>query len=164
MDRTHLIDQLARHGDVFRAHFTGLVPAEVLWKPAPEKWCTLEIVCHLYDEERDDFHARLQHVLSTPDAPLPPTDPPGWMIERRYLEQDFNSMLGQFLEERQRTVQWLRTLDNAPWSNAHPLIRGLGCAAKANFGGFGHAFDGVVGIDEENAVVGQRLGIGLSGL
>lgn len=123
MDRTHLIDLLARHGDVFRAHFTGLVPAEVLWKPAAEKWCALEIVCHLYDEERDDFHARLHHVLTTPDAPLPPTDPPGWMIERRYLEQDFNTMLGKFLEERQRTVQWLRTLDDAPWSNAHPHPR-----------------------------------------
>jgi hypothetical protein len=123
MERFRIIDQLARHGDVFRAHFTGLSAQEVRWKPSPEKWCALEIVCHLYDEERDDFRARLMHVLTTPDAPLPATDPSGWMIHRRYLDQDFDTALRNFLEERDRTVTWLRTLTNAPWTNAHPHPR-----------------------------------------
>ena len=120
MEHAHLIDQLARHGDVFRAMFTGLTPEEVMWKPAPEKWCALEIICHLYDEERDDFHARLQHVLTTPEAPLPPTDPEGWVKSRHYMEQDFDRALRNFLQERERTVEWLRSLRNAPWGNAHP--------------------------------------------
>jgi hypothetical protein len=123
MDRSYLINQLARHGDLFRALFTGLTTAELHWKPAPEKWCTLEIVCHLYDEERDDFRARLNHVLTAPQAPLPPTDPLGWMITRRYLEQDFNMALRNFLAERERTVQWLRSLADAPWHHAHPHPR-----------------------------------------
>jgi DinB superfamily len=129
MDRSHLFDQLARHCDVFRALFTGLTTEEIRWKPAPEKWCALEIVCHLYDEERDDFRARLTHVLETPEAPLPKADPASWVTERKYLEQDFSAKLADLLLERTRTVVWLRDLTDAPWSNAymHPKAGPVSC-------------------------------------
>jgi len=34
-----------------------------IWKPAPDKWSILEVVNHLYDEEREDFRQRLELVL-----------------------------------------------------------------------------------------------------
>ncbi len=49
----------------------------------------LEVMHHLYDEERDDFRRRLDHVLHRPDQPWPGIDPVGWVIQRRYNEQDF---------------------------------------------------------------------------
>lgn len=129
MDRPHLFHQLARHGNVFRALFTGLSPEEITWKPAPEKWCALEIVCHLHDEEREDFRARLAHVLETPEQPMPKIDPQAWILERNYMGQDFNTMLNRFIEERKRSVDWLHTLRNASWSNAymHPKVGPVSC-------------------------------------
>lgn len=119
MDRPHLIHQLARHRDVFRAMFTGLTPEEIRWKPAPEKWCAVEIICHLYDEEREDFRARLSSTLATPGEPWPKIDPQAWITERRYMEQDFTAVLENFLQERDKSVAWLRGLSAAPWANAY---------------------------------------------
>jgi len=129
MDRPCLINQLARHGDVFRALFTGLLPDEIRWKPAPEKWCALEIICHLHDEEREDFRARLTSVLETPDQPFTKIDPQAWVCERKYMDHDFNVMLEKFLDEREKTVTWLRGLKDAPWTNAymHPKVGPVSC-------------------------------------
>ncbi len=129
MDRPYLFNQLARHGDVFRTMFTGLTPEEIRWKPAPEKWCALEIICHLYDEEREDFRARLGSTLETPEEPWPKILPAEWVAEREYMEQDFNAKLTAFLSERDKSVAWLRGLKDAPWTNAylHPKVGPVSC-------------------------------------
>lgn len=120
MDRPTLFDRLARHRDVFRALLAGLKPEDQRWKPAPEKWCILEVVCHLRDEEREDFGARLRSTLLSPEQPWPKIDPVAWATERRYMEQDFETMLAEFLEERERTVHWLNDHRNGAWHNAYP--------------------------------------------
>ena len=119
MDRNYYIDQLERHSEVYHGFFKDLKPAEIKWKPAPDKWCALEILCHLYDEEREDFHNRLEHVLTNPQDPLPPSNPEEWMATRNYMAKDFNTELERFLDERKNTVAWLRTLESAAWSNVH---------------------------------------------
>jgi hypothetical protein len=129
MDRPLLFDQLARHGEVFRALFTALSPVETHWKPAPEKWCPLEVICHLHDEEREDFRARLRSTLETPEAPWPKIDPAGWVTERKYMEQDLHAVLAKFLQERERSLSWLRGLADAPWDNyyLHPKVGPVSC-------------------------------------
>lgn len=129
MDRTHLIDQMVRHAEVFSAMLTGLTTGEIRWKPAPEKWCALEIICHLYDEEREDFRARLKSVLETPDQPFGKIDPPAWVTERKYMEQDHSALLEKFLNERDRSVMWLCGLKEPPWTNAylHPTVGPVSC-------------------------------------
>ena len=119
MDHEYLFRQLSRHLAVFRDLLEGLGDAETRWKPAPDKWCLLEVVCHLYDEEREDFRARVRHVLATPETPLAPIDPPGWVTSRRYLEQDFATVLQNFLHERDASVDWLWKLIDPPWRNVH---------------------------------------------
>ena len=119
MDHEYLFHQLSRHLSVFRDLLEGSADAEVRWKPAPDRWCLLEVVCHLYDEEREDFRGRVRHVLATPESPLPPIDPPGWVTARRYMEQDFTSMLQKFLAERDASVDWLWKLVDPPWGNVH---------------------------------------------
>lgn len=119
MDRNDLIDRLSRQGDLFRVLLTALPDAEARWRPAPERWCPLEVVCHLRDEERHDFRTRLKHVLETPEAALPGSDPQRWALEGRYLEQDFTEVCSTFLNERERSVAWLRGLPDAPWGNVH---------------------------------------------
>ena len=53
------------------------------WKPAPQEWSILEVIHHLYDEEREDFRLRLDLILHHPDVPWPPIDPEGWVTARR---------------------------------------------------------------------------------
>jgi hypothetical protein len=124
MNPAYITDNLSRNRSVFSGLLNGLSKEEYLWKPAPDKWCLLEIVCHLYDEEREDFRARVKHVLETPESPMPPIDPAGWVAERKYMEKDYNGMLKMFLEERERSVSWLRSLVAPPWENAyqHPKV------------------------------------------
>lgn len=119
MDPTYIIHQLERNQEAFRSHLHNTSPDEITWRSAPDKWCLLEIVCHLYDEEREDFRARLRHVLEHPEAPLPPIDPVGWVNSRHYLQQDYHSKVELFLEERRQSVAWLRSLQSPKWDNAH---------------------------------------------
>ena len=129
MDRPLLFDQLARHGEVFRALFAALSPAVIHWKPAADKWCALEVICHLHDEEHEDFRARLRSTLETPEAPWPKIDPAAWVTERKYMEQDFHAVLAKFLLERERSLSWLRSLADAPWDNyyLHPKVGPVSC-------------------------------------
>lgn len=129
MERDQLIDLLDINCGIFRAMLEGAGPESIRWRPSPDKWCMLEVLCHLYDEEREDFRARLQSVLETPDRPWPKIDPPAWVIERKYMEQDLEVVLRKFLQERERSVNWLRGLKNPPWSNAymHPTVGPVGC-------------------------------------
>jgi len=123
MDHAWAVGQLARHRDVFHALLTGLGDDEVRWRPEPGKWCVLEVVCHLHDEEREDFRARLRSVLEAPAAALPPIDPVGWVTSRRYLEQPYAATLDRFLAERDASLRWLRGLERPAWTNAHPHPR-----------------------------------------
>lgn len=122
MDISFVIDQLEANGPVFDAMLRPVPEMLRQWRPRPDHWCLLEIVCHLYDEERDDFAARLRSVLTDPSAPLPRTDPQAWLTERRYMGQDYGTMLDGFLAERRETVRWLRGLEDPKWTNAfqHP--------------------------------------------
>ena len=93
MNLNAYLQQFSQNTVAFVSLLSGASDEEYLWRPAPGKWCLLEIVCHLCDEERDDFRARVRHVLETPDQPMPPIDPPGWVTERKYLAQNFEEML-----------------------------------------------------------------------
>lgn len=119
MDYNKIIMELLRNKDVFRALLTGLSKEQYLWKSNPEKWCLLEICCHLYDEEREDFRTRTKYVLETPELPLPTFDPVKWVEKRAYIKQDFNSTLDKFLKEREKSVKWLQSLRNPDWDNTY---------------------------------------------
>ncbi|MCF8451184.1 MAG: DinB family protein [Taibaiella sp.] len=111
--------ELSHNKEVFRSLLHGVEKEQYLWRPSPEKWCLLEVVCHLYDEECEDFRARVQHVLLTPEDPMPPIDPQGWVVSRKYMEKDFDNELHGFLVERGRSVNFLTGLIAPMWYNTH---------------------------------------------
>jgi hypothetical protein len=122
MDHLHIINELDRNRTVFESLLSGLKQEEYLWKPSEDKWCLLEVLCHLYDEEREDFKERLNHVLQYPGQPFKPIDPEGWVKARRYQNQGFELMLTRWIMEREGSVAWLRSLQEPVWENAfvHP--------------------------------------------
>ena len=127
MNTGYIIGELARNREVYRNLLEGLPSELYSWKPQPEKWCLLEIVCHLYDEEREDFRTRVRQTLEKPGTTPPPIDPVGWVSQRQYFEQDYDSMLRQFLDERATSVRWLQQLTAPQWDNhyEHPKLGAL---------------------------------------
>lgn len=110
-----LRQELADGAQVISGLLAGITPAEARFKPNPETWSVLEVVCHLYDEEREDFRQRLDIMLNRPADPWPPINPGSWVIERAYNERDYAEMLDNWLAERARSVAWLDGLTVPDW-------------------------------------------------
>lgn len=119
MDHHFIIRSLASNKKVFHDLLTNKSKSEYLWKPHAEKWCLLEIVCHLFDEEREDFRTRVKHTLESPNTLLPPIDTVGWVTSREYMEQDYEQMVAEFLNERTASVNWLNALLKPNWTNSY---------------------------------------------
>ncbi len=131
MDYNRIITQLQENRATFRQLLKGCKEAERRWKPRPEKWCMQEIICHLYDEEREDFRMRLKYALKTPHLLPPSIDPVKWVKERRYMEQDFEKKLSSFLKERSQSIRWLKSLKQPNWNNELVFPSGTTRSAKA---------------------------------
>ena len=124
MSIKEIIQQLETNQQVFKNLLMTKNEEQYLWRPKPEKWNLLEIICHLLDEERDDFKARVKHTLETPLKDLVPIDPQGWVKERGYISRNYNEILQAFLEERDTSVTWLKSKLDANWDNklTHPNL------------------------------------------
>lgn len=124
MNQSQITIELERNKKVFESNLSGLNKNQYLWKPAKKDWCLLEIVCHLYDEEREDFGARLKQILESIDKPFDPIDPEGWVESRKYIEQDFDKKVKDFINERQKSIEWLNSVINHDWKKfyKHPLF------------------------------------------
>ena len=119
MDLNHIIANLSKNSAIFEQLLSGLTEAEFMWKDKTDRWCLLEICCHLSDEEKEDFRARILHVLETPESEMPSIDPPSWVKNRKYIEQNFAEVLLEFLKERKESIALLQSLESADWNNAY---------------------------------------------
>lgn len=124
MQPKSIILGLERNQHVFFHLLNSLSPEQYMFKPEPKMWCLLEVVCHLLDEELEDFRARVSRILFEPNRPLQPISPETWPKERKYLDQDFERVLEQFLSERKQSVSWLKTLPDPNWGQTvdHPDV------------------------------------------
>lgn len=130
MNIVEIVSGLSENRRVFKELLADVTEELYLWKPNSENWCLLEIVCHLYDEEREDFRTRTRHVLETPTAPLPPIDPQGWVESRNYIQQNYRDRLNDFMTEREQSVTWLQSLSDPQWDNAYEHSRNGKMTAK----------------------------------
>jgi hypothetical protein len=108
---SNVIDRLSVNATVIASLFRGVSELQVRWKPDAEAWSLLEVINHLYDEEREDFRQRLDLTLHKPGAPWPPIHPSAWVTERGYNERDPQTSLDACLV-------WLRTLQNPDWQRS----------------------------------------------
>lgn len=124
MDILRIFDRLSRFPGALDALVSGIDIADARWKPEPDKWSILEIVCHLADEEVEDFRQRLRMTLENPAAEWPKIDPPKAAVDRRYNEQDLEASLSRFARERESSLAWLRGLADPDWETSyrHPKI------------------------------------------
>lgn len=122
MNLDYFIDRFSKNRAVFEGLARGVSSEQARWKPSPDKWSMLEVINHLYDEEREDFRQRLELVLADPMQSWPPIDPRTWVITRGYNERELDTSLNNFLAERENSLAWLRQLSEPDWqcSNEGP--------------------------------------------
>lgn len=110
MDLDAAREQLAANAEAIAALVRPVDGDGARWKPSPEAWSILEVVCHLADEERDDFRTRVALTLQDPTLPWPPIDPGGWVTARDYASRELGAALADFVAERGRSLAWLEGL------------------------------------------------------
>ncbi|MEW2919842.1 DinB family protein [Muricauda sp. ANG21] len=124
MELESVIAELERNRKVFRETLTDMPQNLIHWKANSKDWSLLEIICHLVDEEKEDFRTRVGHTLQHPETPLASIDPVGWVKKRDYNGQDFEKKVEQFDKERQISIAWLKTTADLAWENSlyHPEL------------------------------------------
>ncbi len=124
MNAKKLIESLRRFPLCLEPLIMSLSVEDARWKPATGQWSVLEIVCHLRDEESQDFRTRLRLTLQDPQAVWPSIDPPRAAVDRRYNEDSLPAALRSFLAERQQSIAWLQSLSAPDWDcfHVHPQL------------------------------------------
>ena len=115
MDYKTLYQELQYSTEMIRALLAGISQEEAQIKPDAESWSILEVVCHLYDEEREDFREHVDFILHRQNEEWHSIDPQSWVTERKYNEQDLNEMSEKFFAERQNSLEWLTEISNSDW-------------------------------------------------
>ena len=110
MKMEDIISEFTSNGRIFADLLNPKNSSEFLYRPSIENWNLLEITCHLLDEERLDFRARMKHIMENPDKEMEPIDPQGWVNSHKYSDKDFETVLKDFLAEREKSVEWLAKL------------------------------------------------------
>ncbi|HEX9189827.1 MAG TPA: DinB family protein [Vicinamibacteria bacterium] len=101
--------ELARLPGLLHGLLDGLDLATWGARPAPGEWAPVEIVCHLRDEEVEDFGARVGAVLEA-RARVSPIDPERWAEERGYRRADPGAALAALCDARAASVTSLAAI------------------------------------------------------
>ena len=127
MNLSYCLTQLSSNAAAVQRLVETVRRDQACWRPGEDDWSILEVVNHLLDEEREDFRARLRHLLSGSVEPWPPIAPREWVTERDYNHRDLNESLAGYLHERQGSLDWLAQLSGVEWQARyrHPPLEGL---------------------------------------
>jgi DinB superfamily len=115
MEFSALYQEIQNSTEMIRALLSGVTQDEARVRPNPESWSILEVVCHLYDEEREDFREHLDFILHRQNEEYHAIDPQAWITERNYNQQDFVEMQEKFFAERQKSLAWLQEISDSDW-------------------------------------------------
>jgi len=120
----YITGRMAANVETFGSLVHNVDEEQARWKPAPRKWSILELVNHMFDEERLDFRTRVDITLHQPGEEWPKIDPEGWVIERAYNQRDLAESFQNFAGERDRSIAWLGELSSPDWdrNHSHPAI------------------------------------------
>jgi hypothetical protein len=116
MEFNTFYQELQNSTEMIRALLAGVAPEVARLKPNAESWSILEVMCHLYDEEREDFREHLDFILHRPHEEWHEFDPER---ENEYNEQNFAETQEKFFVEREKSFAWLKGLANPDWEKTY---------------------------------------------
>lgn len=122
MNHNALVKRLEDNIHVFGALVKAVHGDDARWRPDSGNWSVLEVVCHLADEEEEDFRVRLESTLRDPKAAWNNLDFDRISERRGYMERRIEDEFGRFSARRNQNIAWLRGFDDLsrlPWMNAY---------------------------------------------
>jgi len=114
-----MIARLERFPVALRAAVAIVSGEDVRFKPAPEHWSILEICCHLLDEEREDFSARVFSTLADPTRAWADLNHDRVAERRGYNARELAPTLDAFEVERAASVKRLRAMCDPVWETTY---------------------------------------------
>ena len=114
--------ELARLPIVLKALLAGLDEGRARTRPAMGEWSPVEILCHLRDEENEDFGARLRVILDG-TSDFTPIDPERWAVERSYHEAKLPDVLAALRARRQASLDLLVSVSPKALERSRPHNR-----------------------------------------
>src|ERR1700690_775972 len=106
------------------AAVAGLPDKALGFKPAPDKWCTLEILGHLADIEVVYAH-RFRQMLADTKPVIAPMDQNAWAQNLGYMETPAPELVALYGLNRHHNLQLLRRLKSADLEKTayHPELK-----------------------------------------
>jgi hypothetical protein len=144
----HLVDQIRQVDSVM----ASLSEEKALYRYAPGKWSTKEVLGHLVDAERI-FAYRLLRISRGDSTPLPRFDENLYVTAARFDEWPFQYLLADFRAARENTISLLEGIHTEAWSNAGTMS-GYHITARAL------AYIIVGHVAHHLAVLRERYGVG----
>jgi uncharacterized damage-inducible protein DinB len=130
MKFSELYQEMVNSTEMIRALVANISQEEAQIKPTPEAWSILEVICHLYDEEREDFREHLDFILHRQNEEWHEIYPQSWVEERKYNKQNLLEMQEKFFTERKQSLEWLKTLADVDWDKNYDSRYGPVTAAE----------------------------------
>lgn len=112
--------QMAQHARAIEQMTLDISAEQAHWKPTADDWSILEVICHLADEEREDFRTRVRWALGGGKEPWHPIDPQGWVTSRGYNQRELDASVADYLAEREASLAWLAGLGKPDWTLKYP--------------------------------------------
>lgn len=106
--KSHL-DAAEKSPKQIAAAVSGLSDKVLCYKPAPDKWCILEILAHLADMEYL-YAYRMRQMLADKDPVIAPIDQDAWAKNLGYLESSPAELVALYGLNRHATLQLLRRI------------------------------------------------------
>jgi hypothetical protein len=114
MPSADLIERFIAGPKLLRQSVAGMSPQQVLARPIPGKWSTLEVVAHLADFEVIGVD-RVIAVIAEEKPILPGRDEQKYVARLAYNERDFEEQLRLIELCRSHVARTLRTLSDDDW-------------------------------------------------
>ena len=106
------------------AAVSGLSDRTLRYKPAPDKWCIVEILGHLADMELLYAH-RFRQMLADNKPVIAPIDQDAWARNLGYMETPAPELIALYGLNRHHNVQLLRRLKSGDLEKSayHPELK-----------------------------------------
>ncbi|MBL8826442.1 MAG: DinB family protein [Planctomycetaceae bacterium] len=114
MSTSSLLDRYAAGPALVRQAVTGLTREQLLARPIPGKWSTLEVVAHLADFEIVGCD-RLAAVIAEDEPMLPGRDEQRYAARLGYAARDLEEQLRLIEACRANLLRVMRSLTAADW-------------------------------------------------
>jgi hypothetical protein len=101
------LEAAERSPEEIAAAVAGLSDRVLGYKPAPDKWCILEILAHLADIEIV-YGYRMRQMLADKEPVIAPIDQDDWATNLRYIERPAAESLDLYRAGRLANIRLLR--------------------------------------------------------